>query len=498
MGAGVCGGAGASVNARDCADSSVSGLAADPSVRRALDFARGTEQDTIREQIRLCEIPAPPFGEAMRAAAYAESMRAAGLTNVRIDSAGNVLGERPGRSRKPHLVLSAHLDTVFPADYQLSVTRDKNWLRGPGIGDDCRGFAVVLAVARALDAAKVQTEGPITFVGTVGEEGLGDLRGVKALYASTLREQSHRFVSVDGDGYAITNVGIGSRRYRVTFRGPGGHSYDNFGRANPVNAVGLAIAPLSPSRSSGRAPHDIRVGRIGGGTSINAIAERGLDGSGPSFGRRGRALATRRRISGVSASRPRRGKQSAEEPRSTHRCNRHGGGSSCGTYRSAGRRVVETAVAILRALGLPVRFVEGSTDANLPMSVGIPSIAIGGGGVGRDAHSPRESFDTTESWKGTQLVTLLAVALVDSSLLPVRHPQFDRPIALQIYGALPCGGSSRADQPHQKGGVHHADHDQLQRGRREENRRKQIQDGGEGKYHCEQRVDSASGQCGTN
>src|SRR4030095_14617553 len=216
----------------------VAALAREPSVRRALEVVRTSEEDTIRDQIRLCEIPAPPFGEAARAAAYTESMRAVGLTNVRVDAAGNVLGERRGRTARPHLVLSAHLDTVFPADIPVRVTRDKSWLRGPGIGDDCRGLAVVLAVARALNAAAVQTQGPITFVATVGEEGLGDLRGVKALFSTTLRGQGDRFVSVDGDGYAITNVGVGSRRYRVTFRGPGGHSYDDFRPARPINPLG--------------------------------------------------------------------------------------------------------------------------------------------------------------------------------------------------------------------------------------------------------------------
>ncbi len=169
--------------------SDVAALAAEASVRAALDVVRRAEEETIHEQIRLCEIPAPPFGEAKRAAAYAQAMRAAGLTNVRIDATGNVLGERRGRNARPHLVLSAHLDTVFPAEVPVSVTRDKNWLRGPGIGDDCRGLAVLLAVVRALKAAKVQTEGPITFVGTVGEEGLGDLRGVKALFAGPLRAE---------------------------------------------------------------------------------------------------------------------------------------------------------------------------------------------------------------------------------------------------------------------------------------------------------------------
>jgi tripeptide aminopeptidase len=392
------------------AQTGVAALAAEPSVRQALDFARTTEPDTIRDQIRLCEIPAPPFGEAMRAAAYAQSMRAAGLTNVRIDSVGNVLGERPGRARGPHLVLSAHLDTVFPPDLPVSVTRDKNWLRGPGIGDDCRGLAVVLAVARALTAAKVQTEGPITFVGTVGEEGLGDLRGVKALYASTLREQNHRFVSVDGDGYAITNVGIGSRRYRVTFRGPGGHSYDNFGRASPVNALGFAIARLSRLEVPGVPRTTYSVGRIGGGTSVNSI---------PSEAwmevdlRSSDETALKRLDEGFHAS-VRGALDEENRRRKSHDALTVAielvGNRPVGRTDPASS-LVETAISALRTLSLPIRLDERSTDANLPMSMGIASIAIGGGGVGRDAHSPRESFDTTESWRGTQLVTLMAVAL---------------------------------------------------------------------------------------
>jgi len=390
--------------------SDVSELASEPAVRRALDYVRSTEQDTVRDQIRLCEIPAPPFGEAARAAAYVEAMRAAGLTNVRIDSAGNVLGERQGRTRKPHLVFSAHLDTVFPAEVPVSVSRDKNWLRGPGIGDDCRGLAVVIAVARALKAAGVQTDGPITFVGTVGEEGLGDLRGVKTLYATTLREKSDRFVSVDGGGFAVTNVGVGSRRYRVTFRGPGGHSYDNFGRANPVNAVGLTIARLSRLDVTSSPRSTFSVGRLGGGTSINSIpSEAWME-----VDLRSSDEASLKQLDAGFHASVRGGLDEENSRRRTH-------DPLTVTIdlvgdRPAGRTepaspIVDTAIATLKALALPVRLDEGSTDANLPMSVGIPSIAIGGGGVGRDAHSPRESFDTTDSWKGTQLATLLAVAL---------------------------------------------------------------------------------------
>jgi acetylornithine deacetylase/succinyl-diaminopimelate desuccinylase-like protein len=291
----------------------------------------------------------------------------------------------------------------------VRVTRDKNWLRGPGIGDDCRGLAVLLAVVRALKAAQVQTEGPITFVGTVGEEGLGDLRGVKALFAGPLR-LSDRFVSVDGDGYGITNVGVGSRRYRATFRGPGGHSYDNFGRASPVHALGSAIARLARLEVPAVPRTTFGVGRIGGGTSVNAIAseawmEVDLRSSDPA--------ALTQLEAGFQAS-----IRSALEEENTRRRSHDPltvDVEQVGN-RPAGRtapesRIVETAIATLNALALPVRLDEGSTDANLPMSLGIQAITIGGGGIGRDVHSPREAFDTTDSWRGTQLVTLLAIAL---------------------------------------------------------------------------------------
>ena len=389
--------------------SDVTALAAEASVRAALDVVRRAEEETIQEQIRLCEIPAPPFGEAKRAAFYAQAMRDAGLANVRIDATGNVLGERRGRNARPHLVLSAHLDTVFPAEVPVRVTRDKNWLRGPGIGDDCRGLAVLLAVVRALKAAQVQTEGPITFVGTVGEEGLGDLRGVKALFAGPLR-LSDRFVSVDGDGYGITNVGVGSRRYRVTFRGPGGHSYDNFGRANPVHALGSAIARLARLEVPAAPRTTFGVGRIGGGTSVNSIASEAW----MEVDLRSSDLAALTQLeAGFQAS-----IRSALEEENTRRRSHDPLSVDIEQVgnRPAGRtapdsRIVETAIATLNALALPVRLDEGSTDANLPMSLGIQAITIGGGGIGRDVHSPREAFDTTDSWRGTQLVTLLAVAL---------------------------------------------------------------------------------------
>src|SRR4249919_2346868 len=197
-----------------------------------------------------------------------------GLANVRVDKAGNVLGDRPGVVPRPQLVVAAHLDTVFPEGTDVRVKRNGTVLAGPGIGDNCRGLAVLLAVVRALKRANVQTDGPVTFVADVGEEGLGDLRGMKQLFGETMSGRIDRFLAIDGTGLFLVNSAVGSRRYRVTFKGPGGHSYAAFGTANPIQAMGRAIAKISQlptpdTPSSGRTTFN--VGRVGGGTSINAI-----------------------------------------------------------------------------------------------------------------------------------------------------------------------------------------------------------------------------------
>jgi len=373
-------------------------------------MARATETATIDEQVRLCEIPAPPFKEAARAAAYADAFRAAGLRNVRIDSAGNVLGERPGRAARPHLVFSAHLDTVFPEDTDVRVTREGSILRGPGIGDDCRGLAVVLAVIRALNQANVETNGTITFVGTVGEEGLGDLRGVKALFGETLAGQVDRFVSVDGTGLGITHIAVGSLRYRVTFSGPGGHSYGAFGIANPMHALGRAISSFADTRPPADPKTTFSVGRIGGGTSVNAIpADAWMEVDMRSADQEAlRALESRFRVAVAAA-------LTAENARWDQK------GRISVTETLVGARpagaipatapIVQAAVSVTQALGAKVELSEGSTDANIPLSLNIPAITIDAGGNGTGSHTVEEAFDTTDSWRGTQRAVLLAIAL---------------------------------------------------------------------------------------
>ena len=382
----------------------------DPAVRTALDHARANEPATIEEQVRLCEIPAPPFMETARAEAYADAFRRAELRNVRIDKTGNVLGERPGRAARPHLVLSAHLDTVFPAETNVTVTRQGPVLKGPGIGDDCRGLAVLLAVVGALDAAKIQTAGTITFVGTVGEEGLGDLRGVKALFHETLKDRVDRFVSVDGTGYGLTHISVGSLRYRVTFTGPGGHSYGAFGIANPVHALGRAIAALGEVRPPADPKTTFNVGRIGGGTSVNAIsaeawmevdmrsanqeALRDLDGK---F-----HASVDAALAAENARWDQKGRLSVTKMLV---------GDRPAGIVSASSDIVQRTVSVTRALGLPLELTAGSTDANTPMSLNIPAITIDAGGSGVGAHTLDETFDTTDSWRGTQRTLLAAIAL---------------------------------------------------------------------------------------
>ncbi|MGH9385366.1 MAG: M20/M25/M40 family metallo-hydrolase [Vicinamibacterales bacterium] len=384
-------------------------LMRDASVQAAVEQARVIEAKTLEDQVALCEVEAPPFKETKRAEVYARLFRDAGLKNVRIDKVGNVLGERPGRQARPHLVFSAHLDTVFPEGTDVRVKRAGTIMRGPGIGDDCRGLAVVLAVVRSMNAASVQTEGSITFVGTVGEEGLGDLRGVKHLFNEGLKGQIDRFVSVDGTGLGITHIAVGSLRYRVTFKGPGGHSYGAFGLSNPIHALGRAMAAIAEFQVPTDPKTTFNVGRIGGGTSVNAIPfeawmEVDMRSADPAALH---ALDTKFKKAVDEA-------VSAEDARWNTRVltvDTALVGSRPAGQTSLESPIIRAAVSVTSALGLPVSLDEGSTDSNIAMSMGIPAITIDGGGRGRGSHALDESFDSTDSWKGTQRAVLLAIAL---------------------------------------------------------------------------------------
>jgi tripeptide aminopeptidase len=385
-------------------------LLTEPAVKAALEFAKRTEQQTMDDQIRFCEVAAPPFAERARAAVLRQTFRQLGLESIRTDKAGNVVGERPGIAPRPRLVISAHLDTVFPEGTDVKVKRDGAVLRGPGIGDDCRGLAVLVAIARVLRQSSWRSQGPITFVATVGEEGLGDLRGVKQLFNETLAGQIDRFVSIDGTGLGVTNAGVGSRRYRVTFKGPGGHSFAAFGLANPIGALGRAIAKIADFQVPSNPKTTFTVGRVGGGTSVNSIPSQAwmevdLRSSDPDA------------LDAIEARLSKAVDAAVVEENARWRTpdvvsvvkERVGDRPAAST--PIGSDIVRTARAVHQALGIPFALGESSTDANVPMSLGIPALTIGTGGRGSDAHAITEAFDTTDAWQGTQRALLLVIAL---------------------------------------------------------------------------------------
>ena len=242
-------------------------------VQTAFQFFEQQADAITEEQIGICSIPASPFAERERAEYLLACFKKSGLTDPRIDEEGNCLALRRGSSPGPLLVVSAHLDTVFPPGTDFTVRRVGGRLQAPGISDDGCGLVALTALAQALVAAEIETEGSLLFVGTVGEEGAGNLRGVRHLLTkSEWAREVDAFVSFDGSGVErITNGALGSRRYRVLLRGTGGHSWGDFGVPNPVHALGRAISRLA----SYPAPVDPRttfnVGHIEGGTSINAI-----------------------------------------------------------------------------------------------------------------------------------------------------------------------------------------------------------------------------------
>jgi tripeptide aminopeptidase len=382
----------------------------DPSIKAALEAAKRNEPQIIAEQARICEIPAPPFKEEVRGRELARLFTQLGLKNVHIDKAGNVIGTRPGAAPHPNLVFAAHLDTVFPEGTNVKVTHEGSVMKAPGVGDDCRGLAMMLGVIRALNDAKVQTPGTITFVADTGEEGLGDLRGMKELFGVTLKGQIDKFISVDGIGLGITHIGVGSYRYRVTFKGPGGHSYGAFGMANPIQAMGRAMAKIDDFQVPTNPKTTFNVGRVGGGTSVNAIPfEAWMEVDMRSADKASLDAVNEKFKAALNEA-------VAEENK---RWNNRGAISVSPEMvgiRPAGQTpkdsaIVQTAMAVSKAMGIPEALREGSTDSNVPMNLGIPAITISGGGSGSGAHSLNETFDCTDSWRGTQRGILLAVAL---------------------------------------------------------------------------------------
>ena len=383
-----------------------------PALARAMDLLKSTNAWTVDRQVALCQVAAPPFKEQARAEAFRREMVAIGYDNARIDGVSNVVAEVQGSSKGPTVMLAGHLDTVFPEGTNVQVTRDGNRLKGPGIADDCRGLAVVLATARAVKQSGLHFAGRVIFVANVGEEGAGNLRGTKHLVGTSYKGQVDYFISVDGAGESVTSRAVGSNRYNVHFEGPGGHSYGAFGMPNPIHAMGRAIASIADIQVPKSPKTTFNVGVISGGTSVNSIAMEGV----MDVDMRSESAAELTRVDGLirkaidDAVVAEKARWPASSKELSVRIDTIGIRPTGAQADSA--PIVRAALSTARQLGLQPTLGASSTDANYPISIGVPAVTIDGGGLGGGAHSLSEWYeDGPAGYLGPQWALRLVAAL---------------------------------------------------------------------------------------
>ncbi len=398
----------------------IAAILRDPAFKRAVKTLDAEHERTVADIITLTEIPSPPFKESVRAAAYLDMLRGHGLDDVEQDEIGNVMGVRRGIGNGSLIAVAAHLDTVFPEGTDVTVRREGTKLYAPGVGDDTRSLAVLLAFLRAMDAAKIRTRNDILVVGDVGEEGRGDLRGVRHLFTQgRYRDKIEAFITVDSPHMdSIVVGGVGSKRYSVFFRGPGGHSFKAFGIVNPMYAMARAVVALSQIQVPAQPPTTYCASIVGGGTSINAIPEEtwiDIDLRSESAAELTKLDARCREIMAAAVAQE-NAARSTKEGAITLEIKMVGDRPAGSTPLHAD--ITQFATAAYRAHGFSPEHAASSTDANIPMSLGIPAIKIGSGGTGGRAHSLAEWIDVekTSSLAGmsASLAAILALAGFES------------------------------------------------------------------------------------
>lgn len=383
----------------------------DVRVQRVLQQLQESEPETLAEQIRLTEIAAPPFMEQVRAEYYLQQMRRRGLADAYIDTEGNVIGLRKGSGDGPLFVIAAHLDTVFPPETDVRVELRDGRYYAPGIGDDGRGLTALLALIDAFTRSGIATVGDIMFVGNVGEEGPGDLRGVKAIFRD--HPGIDGFVSIDGSGLQnVTTGATGSRRFAVEFTGPGGHSFGAFGMVSAIHAMGRAITKIGDLEVPSQPKTTFTVGTVAGGTSVNSIAADAV-----------LELDMRSNDGAELAKLEARVREATQQAVAEENARWNNKGAISVNFRLIGDRpvgstpaqnpLVQVASLAYAAVGSPLQELRiSSTDSNIPMSMGIPAITIGGGGDSGGSHSPQEWYDPQDSHLGPQMAFLLTLGLV--------------------------------------------------------------------------------------
>lgn len=392
-------------------------FAAMPEVRSAMNWLRDHVAEFTRWQIELARIPAPPFAERRRADWLAARFEERGLRNVHIDQVGNVLGLRPAKGSEA-VSISAHIDTVFPLSTALDI-RQQGWkLYGPGVSDNGAGLTALLALASVFNELDLSHTAPLLFIGNVGEEGEGDLRGMRHIFLeSEWKDKIASSVVIDGAGTdTIIADGLGSRRFEVVLRGPGGHSWTDFGAPNPIVALSRAVHLFSDSRVPASPKTTFNVGVISGGTSVNSIPE-------SASMRVDIRSSSRMEIERLEMELRRAIEQSIEEERlrvASRSSADHDGeleseikviGNRPAGELDRNARILQLARAVDLYLGNSSQVQRASTDANIPISLGRDALALGAGGRGGGAHTLQEWFDPAGRELGLQRILLLVLAL---------------------------------------------------------------------------------------
>jgi tripeptide aminopeptidase len=406
-------------------DAATAAVLADSKVTKALDAIKIDDARTLLEQKRITEIPAPPYKEKLRGEYILKRFLELGFKDAATDGEGNVIALRKGSGGTPKLVVSAHQDTVFAEGTDVTVKEQDGRILAPGIGDDARGLAALISLMQSLNNNAVTTVGDIMFVATVGEEELGNLRGVKALFRD--HKDIDGFISIDGLGVThVVNQSTGSHRYEMIFKGPGGHSFQEFGLPSATHALGRAIAKISDLQTPSDPKTTFTVGTVSGGTSVNAIAAEARMAVDMRSNSTEELLKLEARLLDLVKD------AVAEENR---RWNSDKltveikliGDRPAGIVAQDSPIVQATQRAVTILTRAPrVTFAGSSTDSNLAMSLGIPAVTIGGGGEGGNWHSRNEWYKPVDAYLGPQnaLLTMLVLSGVDGvtkPMLPTRH-----------------------------------------------------------------------------
>jgi tripeptide aminopeptidase len=399
----------ATISARAATDS-VEKIADEATCAQALSWIDKNTKWVTDQQIALSEIPAPELGEAKRGEFLQKLLEAAGL-KVRVDKTGNVIGERPGSDANRVILLAAHLDTVFPAGTDVRVKKNGNRIVGPGIADNGAGLAALVGVARALSEGRVRTSKTVVFAGDVGEEGEGNLRGIRALvesYGSRLAA----VIAVDGASTEhITTQGIASHRFEITITGPGGHSWSDFGAPNPITALSRGIVKFSTLRVPEDPRSSYNFGVIEGGTSVNSIPARAVVKVDLRSEDEAEVVKMETALRDAMQEGIKEEMAAARDASTALQLNSKSLGLRPSGKLPENSPLLDSIRSVDRFLGTRSRLERSSTDANIPLSLGIPAISIGGGGKAGGSHTLDEWYDPAGRELGLKRLFLTTVML---------------------------------------------------------------------------------------